>query len=103
MRRCARGFERRYEGVDPLAMLKAWSLASRVPLHLATFYKGTWDFTLYSEGFLAPWPVGFDDGKSPFISIEELIKHETLDPEYLSIAGLLPDRERGKDSQAITS
>jgi hypothetical protein len=82
----ALGFERRYPGMDGQAMLKAWSLASGVPLHLATFYKGTWDFTLYSEGFLAPWPSGFDDGKSPFISIEELIRHETLDPGYLSIA-----------------
>lgn len=82
----ARGFERRYPGIDARAMLKAFSLASRVPLHLASFYKGTWDFTLYSEGFLAPWPSGFDDGKSPFISIEELIRHPSLDPSYLSIA-----------------
>ncbi len=28
----------------------------------------------------------FDDGKSPFISIEELIRHETLDKGYLSIS-----------------
>ncbi len=82
----ARDFERRYPGTDGQAMLRAWSLASGVPLHLATFYKGTWDFTLYSEGFLAPWPSGFDDEKSPFISIGELIRHETLDPRYLSIA-----------------
>jgi len=52
---------------------------------MASFYKGTWDFTLYSEGFLAAWQAGFDDGKSPFISIEELIRHETLDARYLSI------------------
>jgi hypothetical protein len=35
---------------------------------------------------MAAWPTGFDDGKSPFISIEELIRHETLDPRYLSIS-----------------
>ena len=67
-------------------MLQAYSLASKVPQYLASFYKGTWDYTLYSEGFMAAWPNGFDDGKSPFISIEELIRHETLDKGYLSIS-----------------
>jgi hypothetical protein len=80
-----RAFSIRYKDVDAKSMLKAYSLASKVPLHVASFYKGTWDFTLYSEGFLAPWQNGYDDNKSPFISIEELIKHETLDSKYLSI------------------
>jgi len=82
----ARAFENRYGEIDGYKMLQAYSLASKVPQYLASFYKGTWDFTLYSEGFMAAWPNGFDDGKSPFISIEELIKHETLDPRYLSIS-----------------
>jgi hypothetical protein len=82
----ARAVENRYGNIDGLKMLKAYSLASKVPEYLASFYKGTWDFTLYSEGFMAAWPIGFDDGKSPFISIEELVKHETLDPSYLSIS-----------------
>jgi hypothetical protein len=82
----ARAYENRYVRLDGLKMLKAFSLASKVPQYLASFYKGTWDFTLYSEGFMAAWPTGFDDGKSPFISIEELIRHETLDPRYLSIS-----------------
>jgi hypothetical protein len=81
----AMAFEKKYGNLESLKMLKAYSLASKVPQHLASFYKGTWDFTLYSEGFLAPWQAGFDDGKSPFISIEELIRHETLDARYLSI------------------
>ena len=76
----------RYKKADALKLMKAYSLASEVPLNIASFYKGTWDFTLYSEGFLAPWPYAYDDGKSPFISIEELISHETLDKDYLSIS-----------------
>jgi hypothetical protein len=76
----------RYKDVDVKGLLNAYSLASKVPLYIASFYKGTWDFTLYSEGFLAPWQNGYDDNKSPFISIEELIKHETLDSRYLSIS-----------------
>lgn len=79
-------FENRYGSIDGLKMLQAYTLASKVPEFIASFYRGTWDFTLYSEGFMAPWPNGFDDGKSPFISIEELIKHQTLDPGYLSIS-----------------
>jgi hypothetical protein len=82
----AREFQKRYGDIDGLKMLHAYSLASKVPQSLASFYKGTWDFTLYSEGFMAAWPNGFDDGLSPFISIEELIRHETLDPRYLSIS-----------------
>ena len=78
-------FKRRYKKTDIKKLLEAYTLASKVPEAIATFYKGTWDFTLYSEGFLAPWQNGFDDQKSPFISIEELVKHETLDPHYLSI------------------
>lgn len=82
----ALAFETRYPNVDGLTLLNAYSLASKVPLYLASFYKGTWDFTLYSEGFLAAWQAGFDDRKSPFISLEEMIRHETLDSRYLSIA-----------------
>lgn len=81
----AKAFEKRYPDADALALLAAHSLASKVPLYMASFYKGTWDFTLYSEGFLAPWQAGFDDGKSPFISLEEMVEHETLDLHYLSI------------------
>lgn len=92
----AREIQNRYENLNPESLLKAYSLASRVPLEIASFYKGTWDFTLYSEGFLAPWPNGFDDGKSPFISIEELIKHETLAPNYLSISDYCKLKNEGK-------
>ena len=97
----ARAFENRYGNIDGLKMLQAYSLASKVPQYFASFYKGTWDFTLYSEGFMSAWQIGYDDGKSPFISIEELIRHETLDSRYLSISeycqrvngGLLVDDE----------
>jgi hypothetical protein len=76
-------------------MLEACSLASSVPLQLASFFKSTWDFTLYSEGFLAPWIIGFDDGKSPFISLEELVRHETLDARYMSIGDFCEKRAQG--------
>jgi len=82
----SRALHSKYPEVNGMELLKAYSLASKVPLHLASFYKSTWDFTLYSEGFLAPWTTGYDDDKSPFISLEELIRHETLDATYLGIS-----------------
>ncbi len=79
-------FERRYGEGPAERMLRAYSLASRMPLRLASFHAATWDFTLYSEGFLAPAKSrGISDGVSPFISVDELINHETLDPTFLSI------------------
>jgi hypothetical protein len=82
----AAAFETRYgEGIGQ-QLFRAQGLASRTPLRLASFYAATWDFTLYCEGFLAPRKsCGLFDGASPFISIDELIHHETLDPSYISI------------------
>jgi hypothetical protein len=67
-------------------LLRAYSLVSRVPLQLASFHAATWDYTLYSEGFLAPnRSRGYFEGVSPFISLDELIQHEPLDPLLISI------------------
>ncbi len=67
-------------------MLEATAAASRMPLRLASFFRATWDYTLYSEGFLSPMPTGgLADTVSSFISVDELIDHATLDPAYLSI------------------
>jgi hypothetical protein len=79
-------FNRRYGGDIGDKLLEAYALASRMPLRLASFHRATWDYTLYSEGFLAPVETGFDDKVSAFISIDELIRHETLDPTYVSIS-----------------
>ena len=78
-------FDRRYGSDVGDKLLEAYALASRMPLRLASFHRATWDYTLYSEGFLAPVQTGFNDKVSPFISIDELIKHEILDPTYVAI------------------
>ncbi len=98
-------FDSRYGSGKGKDMLKAYSLASKMTLRLAAFYRSTWDYTLYSEGFLAPRRSGTDtyfDGSSDFISIDELIFHETLDPDFISIVdyvkmlmenGTIPDEK----------
>jgi hypothetical protein len=82
----AHEFDRRYGQHLGQKLLKAYYLASKMPLKLASFHAATWDFTLYSEGFLASAQShGKFDNVSPFISIDELIDHKTLDPDYISI------------------
>lgn len=69
-------------------LLASYKLASKVPLKLASFYRSTWDYTLYAEGFIAAEPSSGGasfDRSSPFISILEWMDHETLDPNLLSI------------------
>jgi hypothetical protein len=80
-------FNRRYGNNVGNTLFTAYSAASQMPLHLASFFAATWDYTLYSEGFLAPFAAnaGVSDTVSSFISINELIDHPTLDPSYLSI------------------
>lgn len=82
-------FDHKYPFSDGKKLLDAYRLASRMPLRLASFFASTWDYTLYSEGFLAPrlpaGNYGSDDGHSLFISIDELVDRKVLDPNYLSV------------------
>jgi hypothetical protein len=79
-------FQKRFPLIHGSELLSAYQHASRVHLRMASFHAATWDYTLYSEGFLAPKKSrGLFDGKSAFISIDEFIQHETLDPSFISI------------------
>jgi hypothetical protein len=73
-----------------------------MPLRFASFHAGTWDYTLYSEGFLAPFTSngGFHDSVSSFVSIDELIDHPTLDPAYISIPDFVKQKIEGKEIAA---
>lgn len=80
--------EKKYGKGNGINLFRATQLVSQMPLRLASFHRSTWDYTLYAEGFLeaAPSnPNGFNDRSSPFISIDELIHHETLDPMMYTI------------------
>ena len=79
-------FDRRYGPGTGVSLLKAYTLASSYVQLFGSFIHTTWDFTSYAEGFLCPVMVGeYDDGKSPFLSLAELMDHKVLDPDYLSI------------------
>jgi hypothetical protein len=74
-------FVHRY-GKPSSVLLQAYSLASATPLRLASSYDFTWDFSLYSEGFLA---LDSEKKRVDFISVDRLIKQTPIDPDYVSI------------------
>ncbi len=75
-------FTRRYgKAGDPL--LEASSLAGKTPLRLASLFDFTWDFTLYSEGFMALDPAV---KRVEYISVNRLINQPPTDPDYLSVS-----------------
>jgi len=88
-------FVRRY-GADGEKIHAAMVLGSRMPLRLNSFYKATWDFTSYAEGFLAAAGSGGAFDGSPFISVDELIDHATLDPDYVSIKDFVEARKANR-------
>ena len=75
-------FVRRY-GKKAAPLLKAYSLASTTPLRLAASFDFTWDFSLYSEGFLALDPK---TKSVDYISVDRQINQPPLDTDYVSIA-----------------
>jgi hypothetical protein len=73
-------YTRRY-GPSGEHLLRAYALASQTPLTLARIYDSRWDFTLYSEGFLA-----LQGETTKYIGVDALINQPTLDPRHLSVA-----------------
>ena len=82
-------FDRRY-GARGANLLNAYSLASSTQLRLASLYDATWDFTLYSEGFLA-----LQGDSTQYISVDRLIEHPTMDPAYVSVGDYVATRAAG--------
>lgn len=82
-------FVRRY-GPSGANLLKAYSLASSTQLRLASLFDSTWDFTLYSEGFLA-----LQGENTRYISVDLLIKQPTMDPAYVSVADYVATLSKG--------
>ena len=79
-------FNRRY-GRQGDHLLRAYSLASSTQLRLASLYDSRWDFTLYSEGFLA-----LQGEETHYIGVDALIRQPTMDPDYVSVAEYVASR-----------
>lgn len=74
-------FNRRY-GKEAEVLFDAFSLAGKTPLRLASSFDCSWDFTLYSEGFMALNP---DAKRVEYISVDRQIKQPPLDTNLVSI------------------
>ncbi|TXG38634.1 hypothetical protein [Seonamhaeicola maritimus] len=69
--------EEKFNIEDATELLNAWKLGSMNANRVASFHRGTWDATLYTEGFTT---IG---GK--FIDINKFINHPVLDSSYVNI------------------
>jgi len=74
-------FIRRY-GPRAAPLLEACALAGQTPLRLASYFDFTWDFSLYSEGFLA---LDTATKSVDYISVDRLIDHPVTDPAYVPV------------------
>jgi hypothetical protein len=72
-------FRQRY-GKKAAPLLDAYAHASTTPLRLASSFDFTWDFTLYSEGFMA-----LNQGRMDYISVDRQINQPPADPAYVSV------------------
>jgi hypothetical protein len=88
-------FTRRF-GKDGTDLLEAHSLSGRTPLMLASSYDFGWDFTLYSEGFLARNPK---TNNVDYISVDRQINQSVLDPAYVSVKDFV---EKTLQNQSFT-
>ena len=82
-------FTRRY-GKQAGSLLPAYSLASKTQLRLASLWDSRWDFTLYSEGFMA-----LQGEETHYIGIDALIKQPVMDPDYISVADFVKTSRAG--------
>jgi len=62
-------------------LLEASALVGTTPLRLASSFDFTWDFSLYSEGFMA-----MDKNEMKLISVDRQIKQAPADPAYVSVS-----------------
>ncbi len=81
-------FRRRY-GAKGDNLLRAYGLASNTQLRLASLFDSKWDFTLYSEGFLA-----LQGEQTRYIGVDALIDQPTMDPAYVSVAEYVKAAQR---------
>ncbi|HSO87286.1 MAG TPA: hypothetical protein VLQ91_12085 [Draconibacterium sp.] len=81
-------FENRFPGLGK-QLFRAQEKASRVPLVIASYWNATWDFTLYSEGFLT-----LVNNEVKLIPLAEMAAKQPMDPTYLSIQEFLANGEK---------
>jgi hypothetical protein len=85
-------FIRRY-GKKASVLLEANALAGTTPLRLASSFDCGWDFTLYSEGFMA---LNDQTKRVEYISVDRQINQAPLDTNYVSVKEYIRNISSGK-------
>ncbi|MGK2863553.1 MAG: hypothetical protein ACSLE0_16595 [Chitinophagaceae bacterium] len=93
-------FTRRYAKEGKI-LFQASALAGATPLRLASLFDFGWDFTLYSEGFMA---LDNKIKRVGYISVDRLINQPVTDPAYVSVADYIKTITSGGtfDSKRVT-
>ncbi len=74
----ARALADKFNLTDGTQLLDAWKLASMNANRFASFFRGTWDATIYTEGFTT------DGGK--FINLNNFMVQPVLDSSYINVS-----------------
>ncbi len=74
-------------------LLEAGALAGKTPLRLASSFNCGWDFTLYSEGFMA---LNNETKRVEYISVDRQINQPPLDTNYISVKEYVKTISSGK-------
>jgi hypothetical protein len=85
-------FIQRY-GKKAGVLLEANALAGKTPLRLASSFDCGWDFTLYSEGFMA---LNDETKRVEYISVDRQINQPPLDTNYISVKEYVKTISSGK-------
>jgi hypothetical protein len=81
-------FENRFPGYGK-QLFSTQENVSRVPLVIASYWNATWDFTLYSEGFLT-----LVNNEVKLLPLTEMAAKKPMEPAYLSIQDFLANGEK---------
>lgn len=84
-------FEQRFPK-QGIKLFEAQAKTSKVPLAIASWQNGTWDFSVYSEGMLQS--IKIDNKKvQKLISLKDMADKDPMDPSYLSIDNFLANEK----------
>jgi hypothetical protein len=107
-----RDIDERYGAGVGKPLLDAYRFACRMPMALATFHASTWDFSLYSEGFISTrfparmftdWSFNGYARDRSFITLEALMNCSTLDPDWMSVKQYAEYISEGRSTQGKTT
>jgi hypothetical protein len=82
----ANAFDQRFTGSVGSRMVEAYKLSTRTTQRIAQFFNHTWDHSFYTEGLIG--------NKRDFITLEEFINANPIEPNFVSIKAYGDGRQK---------